>query len=85
MLVYQFILGGNAKQTYVVAAQLLDKMAKMNQEVERDYMMVALMAQINELDKKMFKINSKCKKKDKYNPPHERKIHKENEVKCIKG
>ena len=52
MLVDQFIPGGISKQTYVVAAQLLDNMAKMNQEVERDFMMVALMAQTDELDKR---------------------------------
>uniref|UniRef100_M1DIJ2 Uncharacterized protein n=1 Tax=Solanum tuberosum TaxID=4113 RepID=M1DIJ2_SOLTU len=84
-LVDQLIPGGIAKQPYVIAAQLLSKMVETNQEVEKDFMLAALMAQMDQLAKKMAKIEIQCKRQDKYIPPHERRSLKENEVKCLKG
>uniref|UniRef100_M1DMY8 Uncharacterized protein n=1 Tax=Solanum tuberosum TaxID=4113 RepID=M1DMY8_SOLTU len=60
-------------------------MAETNQEVEKDFMLAALMTQMDELAKKMVKIEVQCKRKDKYIPPHERRSLKDNEVKRLEG
>uniref|UniRef100_M1DMV1 Uncharacterized protein n=1 Tax=Solanum tuberosum TaxID=4113 RepID=M1DMV1_SOLTU len=46
-------------------------------------MLASLMTQMNELAKKMVKIEIQCKRKDKYIPPHERRSLKDNEVKRL--
>uniref|UniRef100_M1DXV6 Retrotransposon gag protein n=1 Tax=Solanum tuberosum TaxID=4113 RepID=M1DXV6_SOLTU len=84
-LVDQLIPGGIAKQPYVIAARLLNQMAETNQEVEKDFMLAALMTQMDELAKKMVKIEVQCKRKDKYIPLHERRSLKDNEVKSLEG
>uniref|UniRef100_M1DGD5 Polyprotein protein n=1 Tax=Solanum tuberosum TaxID=4113 RepID=M1DGD5_SOLTU len=48
-------------------------------------MLATLMAQMDELAKKMAKIEIQCKRKDKYIPPHERRSLKDNEVKYLEG
>uniref|UniRef100_M1DLZ7 Uncharacterized protein n=1 Tax=Solanum tuberosum TaxID=4113 RepID=M1DLZ7_SOLTU len=58
-------------------------MVETNQEVEKDFMLDALMAQMIELAKKMVKIEIQCKRQDKYIPPHERRSLKDNEVKLL--
>lgn len=60
-------------------------MAETNQEVENDFMLAALITQMDELAKKMVKIEIQCKRKDKYIPPHERRSLKDNEVKRLEG
>uniref|UniRef100_M1DKY5 Integrase core domain containing protein n=1 Tax=Solanum tuberosum TaxID=4113 RepID=M1DKY5_SOLTU len=85
VLVNQLIPGGIAKQPYVIVAQLLDQMAEMNQEVEKDFMLAALMTQMDELAKKMMEIEVQCKRKDKYIPPHEQRRPKDNKVKRLEG
>uniref|UniRef100_M1DEI7 Integrase core domain containing protein n=1 Tax=Solanum tuberosum TaxID=4113 RepID=M1DEI7_SOLTU len=60
-------------------------MVETNQEVQKDFMLTALTAQMNELAKKMSKIEIQCKKKDKYIPPHEQRSLKDNEVKRLEG
>lgn len=60
-------------------------MDKMNQEVQKDFMLAALMTQMDEFTKKMVKIEIQCKRKDKYFRPHERSSPKDNEVKPIEG
>uniref|UniRef100_M1DNX7 Uncharacterized protein n=1 Tax=Solanum tuberosum TaxID=4113 RepID=M1DNX7_SOLTU len=84
-LVDQFIPGGIAKQPYVIAAQVLNQMAKTKQVVEKDFMLASLMTHMDELAQKMMKIEVQCKRKDKYIPPHERRSPKENEVKHLEG
>uniref|UniRef100_M1DQX6 Uncharacterized protein n=1 Tax=Solanum tuberosum TaxID=4113 RepID=M1DQX6_SOLTU len=84
-LVNQLILGDLAKEPYAMVVQLLDNMTKMDQEAESDFKLATLMTQMDELAKKMVKIEAQCKRKDKYIPPHERKSLKDNEVKCIEG
>uniref|UniRef100_M1DTC8 Retrotransposon gag protein n=1 Tax=Solanum tuberosum TaxID=4113 RepID=M1DTC8_SOLTU len=84
-LVEQLIPGGIPKQPYVIAAQLLNQMAKTNQEVEKDFMLAILMTQMDELAKKMVKIEIQFKRKDKYIPAHERRNLKDNEVKRLEG
>uniref|UniRef100_M1DR49 Retrotransposon gag protein n=1 Tax=Solanum tuberosum TaxID=4113 RepID=M1DR49_SOLTU len=84
-VVDQLIPGDIAKQSYVMVVQLLDNMIKINQEVERDFMMTALMTQMDELAKNMVKIEAQCKRNDKYFPSHERRIPQDNEVKRIEG
>uniref|UniRef100_M1DNB2 Uncharacterized protein n=1 Tax=Solanum tuberosum TaxID=4113 RepID=M1DNB2_SOLTU len=56
-------------------------MAEINQEVEKDFMLAAVMTQLDELTKKMVKIEVQCKRKGKYIPPHERRSLKDNEMK----
>uniref|UniRef100_M1DQP6 Uncharacterized protein n=1 Tax=Solanum tuberosum TaxID=4113 RepID=M1DQP6_SOLTU len=82
-LVDQLIPGGIAKQPYGIATQLFNQMAETNLKVEKDFMLAALMTQMDELAKKMVKIEIQCKRKDKYIPPHERKSLKDNEVKRL--
>uniref|UniRef100_M1DVN9 Retrotransposon gag protein n=1 Tax=Solanum tuberosum TaxID=4113 RepID=M1DVN9_SOLTU len=84
-LIDQLISGGIAKQPYVIAAQLLNQMAEKNQEVEKDFMLAALMTQMDDLAKKMVKIEVQHKRKDKYIPPHERRSLKDNEIKNLEG
>uniref|UniRef100_M1DQC4 Uncharacterized protein n=1 Tax=Solanum tuberosum TaxID=4113 RepID=M1DQC4_SOLTU len=60
-------------------------MAETNQEVEKDFMLAALMTQMDELAKNLVKIEIQCKRKDKYIPPHERRSLKDNEVKHLEG
>uniref|UniRef100_M1DGI9 Polyprotein protein n=1 Tax=Solanum tuberosum TaxID=4113 RepID=M1DGI9_SOLTU len=48
-------------------------------------MLGALMTQIDELAKKMVKIEVQYKRKDKYIPPNERRNPKDNEVKHLEG
>uniref|UniRef100_M1DVS7 Uncharacterized protein n=1 Tax=Solanum tuberosum TaxID=4113 RepID=M1DVS7_SOLTU len=60
-------------------------MAETNQEVETDFMLASLMTQMDDLAKKMVKIEIQCKRKDKYIPPHERRSLKDNEVKNFEG
>uniref|UniRef100_M1DBW0 Uncharacterized protein n=1 Tax=Solanum tuberosum TaxID=4113 RepID=M1DBW0_SOLTU len=68
-----------------MAVQLLDNMTKMNQEAEKNFMMTTLMTQMDELAKKMVKIETQCKRKDTYFPPQERRNLEDNEVKRIEG
>uniref|UniRef100_M1DVZ9 Polyprotein protein n=1 Tax=Solanum tuberosum TaxID=4113 RepID=M1DVZ9_SOLTU len=75
----QLIPGGITHQPYAIAAHLLDYMAEAIQEVEKDFMMAALMTQMDELAKNIVKIEVQCKRKDKYVPPHERRKPKDNE------
>uniref|UniRef100_M1DVK1 Retrotransposon gag protein n=1 Tax=Solanum tuberosum TaxID=4113 RepID=M1DVK1_SOLTU len=82
-LVDQLILGGIAKQPFVIEAQLLNQMAETNQEVGNDFMLAALMTQMDKLGKNMVKIEIQCKRKDKYIPSHERRSLKDNEVKFL--
>uniref|UniRef100_M1DSX1 Uncharacterized protein n=1 Tax=Solanum tuberosum TaxID=4113 RepID=M1DSX1_SOLTU len=60
-------------------------MAETNQEVENDFMLAALMTQIDELAKKMVEIEVQCKRNDEYILPHERRRPNDNEVKHIEG
>lgn len=85
MLIDQLIPGGIAKLPYVIASQLLNQMTKTNQEVEKDFMLTALMTRMDELAKKMVKIEIQCKRKDKCIPPHEQRSLKDNEVKRLEG
>jgi len=41
MLIDQLLPGGTLKQSYIITIQLLDNMAKMSQEVEKDLLMTA--------------------------------------------
>ena len=70
-LVDELISGGIAKQPYVIATQLIDQMAETNQEVEKDFILAALMTQMDELAKKIMEIQVQCKRKDTYVPSHE--------------
>uniref|UniRef100_M1DKV0 Uncharacterized protein n=1 Tax=Solanum tuberosum TaxID=4113 RepID=M1DKV0_SOLTU len=56
-----------------------------HQEVEKDFMLAALLTQIDELAKEIVKIEVQYKRKDKYICPNERRSPKDNEVKRIKG
>uniref|UniRef100_M1DZW1 Uncharacterized protein n=1 Tax=Solanum tuberosum TaxID=4113 RepID=M1DZW1_SOLTU len=85
MLIDQLILGAIAKQPYVIVARVLNQMAETNQDVEKDFMLASLMTQMDELDKKMKKIEVQCKRKATYIPPHERRSPKDNEVKHLEG
>ena len=49
LLANQLIPGGITKQPYAIAVQLLDHMAETNQEVERDFMLAALINQLDDL------------------------------------
>jgi len=60
-------------------------MAEVNQEVEKDFMLAALMTQMDELAKKIVEIEVQCKRKDIYVPPHERRKPKDNEGKRVEG
>uniref|UniRef100_M1DZB3 Putative plant transposon protein domain-containing protein n=1 Tax=Solanum tuberosum TaxID=4113 RepID=M1DZB3_SOLTU len=60
-------------------------MVETNQEVEKNFMLAALMAQMDELAKKMAKIEIQYKRKDKYISPRERRSLKDNEVKRLEG
>uniref|UniRef100_M1DC34 Uncharacterized protein n=1 Tax=Solanum tuberosum TaxID=4113 RepID=M1DC34_SOLTU len=84
-LVDRLTLGGNTHQPYAMAVHLLDHMAEANQEVEKDFILAALMTQMDELAKKIVEIEVQCKRKDKYIPPHERRKPKDNEGKCVEG
>uniref|UniRef100_M1DJS9 Uncharacterized protein n=1 Tax=Solanum tuberosum TaxID=4113 RepID=M1DJS9_SOLTU len=84
-LVDQLLPRGLAKQSYVKAARLLNQMAKTHQELENDFMLAALMTQIDKLAKKMVKIEVQYKRKDKYIPSNERRSPKDNEIKCLVG
>uniref|UniRef100_M1DH77 Integrase core domain containing protein n=1 Tax=Solanum tuberosum TaxID=4113 RepID=M1DH77_SOLTU len=85
VLADQLIPGGITQQPYVIVAHLLDHMAETNQEVEKDFMLAALMNLMDEMAKKIVEIEVQCKRKDKYIPLHERKRPKNNEGKRVKG
>jgi len=85
MLVNQLLPSGTLKQPYAIAVQLLDNMAKMSQEVEKDFLMTALMTQMDELKRNMVKVEAHCKRKDKYIPPHNRRNNENKEIKRIEG
>lgn len=53
----------------MIAAQLLDHMAEMYQEIENNFMLAALVTHMNGLTKNIGKINIWCKRNDKYIPP----------------
>uniref|UniRef100_M1DAI4 Integrase core domain containing protein n=1 Tax=Solanum tuberosum TaxID=4113 RepID=M1DAI4_SOLTU len=76
VLVDQLIPGGITRQPYVIAAHLLDNMVETNQEVKENFMMAALMTQMDELAKKVRELDIQCIKKDRYVPPHERRKSK---------
>uniref|UniRef100_M1DR13 Integrase core domain containing protein n=1 Tax=Solanum tuberosum TaxID=4113 RepID=M1DR13_SOLTU len=81
----QLIPGGITQQPYIIAAHLLDLMVESNQEIEKEFMLAALMTQMDELTKKIAEIEVQCKRKDRYVPPHERGNPKFNEGKCVEG
>uniref|UniRef100_M1E074 Integrase core domain containing protein n=1 Tax=Solanum tuberosum TaxID=4113 RepID=M1E074_SOLTU len=81
----RLIPGGITHQPYAIAAHMFDHMAEANQEVEKDFMLAALLTQMDELAKKIVEIEVQCKKKDMYVPPHERRKPKENEGKRVEG
>uniref|UniRef100_M1DHA5 Polyprotein protein n=1 Tax=Solanum tuberosum TaxID=4113 RepID=M1DHA5_SOLTU len=81
----RLILGGITHQPYAIAAHLLNHMAEANQEIEKDFMLAALMTQMDELALKIVEIEVQCKRKDKYVPPHERRKPKDNEGKGVEG
>uniref|UniRef100_M1DIE7 Integrase core domain containing protein n=1 Tax=Solanum tuberosum TaxID=4113 RepID=M1DIE7_SOLTU len=85
VLADQLIPGGITRQPYVIAAHLLDNMAETNQEVEKDFMLAALMTQMDELAKKKVEIEVPCKRKDRYVPPNERRKPKDNDGKRVEG
>uniref|UniRef100_M1CXG8 Integrase core domain containing protein n=1 Tax=Solanum tuberosum TaxID=4113 RepID=M1CXG8_SOLTU len=85
MLVNQLLPSGTLKQPYAIAVQLLDNMAKMSQEVEKDFLMTELMTQMDELKINMVKVEAYCKRKDKYVPPHNRRNNENKEIKHIEG
>ncbi|WMV29661.1 hypothetical protein MTR67_023046 [Solanum verrucosum] len=72
VLAYQLVLGGFSKQPYMITVQLLDDMAEKNQEVEKDFMIAALMTQMDELAKKVRELDFLSIKENRYVPPHER-------------
>uniref|UniRef100_M1DRS4 Uncharacterized protein n=1 Tax=Solanum tuberosum TaxID=4113 RepID=M1DRS4_SOLTU len=83
-LAERLIPSGITHQPYAIAAYLLDDMAEANQEVE-DFILDALMTQMDELAKNIVEIEVQCKKKDKYITPHERREPKDNEGKHVEG
>ena len=83
MLADQLIPDGIAQQPYVIAVQLLYHMAETNQKVERDFMLAALITQLDYLTKKIMEIEVQCKRK--YIPPHERRRPKDDEGRRVKG
>uniref|UniRef100_M1BJ02 Retrotransposon gag protein n=1 Tax=Solanum tuberosum TaxID=4113 RepID=M1BJ02_SOLTU len=84
-LANRLISGGITHQPYAIAAYLLNHMAEANQEVEKDFMLAALMTQMDELAKNIVEIEVECKRKDRYVPPHERRKPKNNEGKRVEG
>jgi len=73
LLADQLITIGIAQQPYVIVAQLPDHMAETNQEIERDFILAALINQLDDLAKTMMEIEVQCKRKDRYISPHERR------------
>jgi len=63
VLADQLIPGCIAQQPYMITAQRLDHMAKTNQEVERDFMLTALVTQLDDLTNKISEIEIQCKGK----------------------
>uniref|UniRef100_M1DTA1 Polyprotein protein n=1 Tax=Solanum tuberosum TaxID=4113 RepID=M1DTA1_SOLTU len=85
VLADQLIPSGIGQQPYVIEAQLPDHMAETNQEIERDFMLAALINQLDDLIKTMMEIEVECKRKDRYISPHEKRRPKDDECKRVKG
>uniref|UniRef100_M1DXD2 Uncharacterized protein n=1 Tax=Solanum tuberosum TaxID=4113 RepID=M1DXD2_SOLTU len=81
----RLISGGITHQPYAIATHLLDHMTEVNQEVEKDFMLAALMTQMDELAKKIVEIEVQCKRRDIYVPPHEQRNPKDNKGKIVEG
>uniref|UniRef100_M1DBE8 Integrase core domain containing protein n=1 Tax=Solanum tuberosum TaxID=4113 RepID=M1DBE8_SOLTU len=60
-------------------------MAETNQEIETDFMLAALINQLDDLVKMMMEIEVQCKRKDRYISPHERRRPKDDEGKRVEG
>uniref|UniRef100_M1DI27 Uncharacterized protein n=1 Tax=Solanum tuberosum TaxID=4113 RepID=M1DI27_SOLTU len=71
ILTFRQLEGERIHEPYAIAAHLLDHMAEANQEVEKDFMLAALMTQMDELARKILEIEVQCKRKDRYVLPHE--------------
>jgi len=63
VLADQLITGSVTQHPYVIVAQLLDHMAETNQEVERDFMLTALVTELDDLASKISEIEIQCKGK----------------------
>uniref|UniRef100_M1DRC3 Uncharacterized protein n=1 Tax=Solanum tuberosum TaxID=4113 RepID=M1DRC3_SOLTU len=72
----QFSPGGLIRQPYAIVAQLLDFMTKTNKEKEKDHNLAKMLTQLDLLAKKIMEFEVLYKKKDRYIPPHERRMPK---------
>uniref|UniRef100_M1DUY8 Retrotransposon gag protein n=1 Tax=Solanum tuberosum TaxID=4113 RepID=M1DUY8_SOLTU len=79
----RLIPGGITHHLYAIAAHIFDHMAEANQELEKDFMLAALMTHMDELVKNIVEIEVQCKRKVIYVPPHERRKPKDNEGKRV--
>lgn len=84
-LIDNLISGGLDKKMYAALVDCLTYVAKMNTEVEKDFMLAILMVQMDDMWKRMIKIEAQSKRKDKYIPPHERKGLTHQEAKRKEG
>uniref|UniRef100_M1DN47 Integrase core domain containing protein n=1 Tax=Solanum tuberosum TaxID=4113 RepID=M1DN47_SOLTU len=75
--------GGIAHIPYMMVAQLLDYMVEAEREIEKDVMLATLRTQVDGLAKRVMKIESQCKKKDKCAHLGERKSYRDKEVERI--
>uniref|UniRef100_M1DWZ0 Uncharacterized protein n=1 Tax=Solanum tuberosum TaxID=4113 RepID=M1DWZ0_SOLTU len=67
----------------MMAAPLLDHMAEAERKIEKDVMLATLRTQMDGLAKRVMKIESQCKQKDKCAPLGERKSYRDKKVECI--
>uniref|UniRef100_M1DX03 Uncharacterized protein n=1 Tax=Solanum tuberosum TaxID=4113 RepID=M1DX03_SOLTU len=69
----------------MMAAQLLDHMAEADRDMEKDFMLAMLRTQVDGLAKRVVKLKSQCKTKDKCVHLCERESRKNKEVEHIEG
>lgn len=62
-LVAYIIPSGLAKKPYAIVVQLLDDVAKLNLEMEQDFMLATVITQMDEIAKRMTNVEDQCKKK----------------------